>query len=251
MMPQVDPGIYDRDYYLNAYQGNLQGYLANLSNLPISLRRCFDYADPKAGDKILDLGCGRGHLDYFCVLKGCSVTAIDYSKDAVELALKAKEALPENLRDKMTVEQKDFKELVINEKYDVIFMADLLEHLYDWELKILFEKARQMLKPRTGRLIIHTAPNKTWINVIFPLKRILDWPNTLRKKKDFHYARDKYSYDPEMHVNERTLSGVKRLLKDFRAKVWCDDGSSNVISILTKRFAGADIWAIARIEETI
>lgn len=246
---QVNSEIYDSDYYLHAYSADTKKYLSELQNLPIALHRCFDYANPKPGEKILDLGCGRGHLAYFCVLKGCEVTAVDYSKDAVELALKAKEALPENFKDKMIVRQIDFKELDTSEKYDVVFMADLLEHLYDWELKILFDKVKQILRPKTGRLIIHTAPNKTWINSIFPLKRILDWPSTLRKRKDFYYTRDKYSYDPEMHVNEQTLSGVKKLLKGFKARVWCDDGSSNIISILTKNFAGADIWAIAKIDE--
>lgn len=246
---QVNSTIYDSDYYLHAYSEDPKKYLSDLQNLPVALHRCFDYADPKPDEKVLDLGCGRGHLSYFCVLKGCVVTAVDYSKDAIDLALKTKEALPDNLRDKMTVKQMDFKNLDTNEKFDIIFMADLIEHLYDWELKILFEKARQVLKPRTGRLIIHTAPNKTWINVIFPLKRILDWPSTLKKNNDFYYTRDKYSYDPEMHVNEQTLSEVRKLLKGFKAKVWCDDGSSNVVSILTKKFAGADIWAIARIDE--
>ena len=164
------------------------------------------------------------------------------------MALKTKGALPPNVKGTMTVKHIDFKELDELEKYDIVFMADLLEHLYDWELKILFEKVRRMLKPVTGRLIIHTAPNKIWINFVFPLKRILDWPNTLRRGKDFYYTRDKYSYDTEMHINEQTLKGVRGVLKGFQSKVWCDDGSSNIISILTKRFAGADIWAIAKID---
>ncbi len=249
VQPQVNSTIYDSDYYLYAYSGDLKKYLSDLGNLPIALHRCFDYADPKPGEKVLDLGCGRGHLSYFCVLKGCEVTAIDYSKDAIDLALKTKEILPIDLKDKLDIKQMDFKNLDKKEKYDIIFMADLIEHLYDWELKILFDKIKQILKPKTGRAIIHTAPNKTWVNIVFPLKRILDWPSTLRKKKDFFYTRDKYSYDSEMHVNEQAPSGVKKLLKGFKVKVWCDDGSSNVISILTKKFAGAEIWAIAKIEE--
>lgn len=247
---QVNSAIYDSDYYLYDYASDPKKYLSNLENLPVSLGRCFGYAGPKPGEKVLDLGCGRGHLAYYCVMKGCDVTAIDYSKDAVDLALKTRGMLPGNLKDKMTVKQMDFKKLDAEEKYDIIFMADLLEHLYDYELDALFDKIKQILKPNIGRAIIHTAPNKLWVNIIFPLKRILDWPKTLRKKKDFYYKRDKYSYDPKMHVNEQTPRSVEKLLKSkgFTAKVWCDDGSSNVISILTKKFAGADIWAIAKNE---
>jgi len=245
---QVNRDIYDEDYYLHGYSGDLESYFDNIEKLPAPLSRCFDYAAPSPGEKVLDLGCGRGQLSYCCVLKGCIVTAIDYSEDAVNLALKAREMLPENLRANMLVKRADFKTFDTDEKYDVIFMADLLEHLYDWELQILFAKARQLLKPDTGRLIIHTAPNRIWINVIFPLKRILDWPNTIRKGKNFYYKRDKYSYDTAMHVNEQTTSSVKAHLRNFKAKVWCDDGSSNLISLLTKRFAGADIWAVAAID---
>ena len=50
-----------------------------------------------------------------------------------------------------------------------------------------------------------------------------------------------------MHVNEQTPGSVKRSLRGFDVRVWCDDGSSNLISLMTKKFAGADIWAIARI----
>jgi len=244
----VDSGIYDSDYYLCAYSGDSQKYISSLENLPISLGRCFNLADPKTGEKILDLGCGRGHLAYHCVNKGCTVTAIDYSADAVKLANETKNALPEKIRDKMRVLKMDFRNLSDTESYDVIFMADLIEHLYDWQINELFVKMKKILNKDTGRIVIHTAPNRLFINVIFPLKRILNWPNILLQKKDFFYHRDKYSYDPEMHVNEQTPHSLKKHLKDFKAKVWCDDGSANVISLLTKSFAGADIWAVAKIK---
>jgi len=244
----IDSSIYDYDYYLHAYSGNEKQYVSNLNALPMSLVKCFSYADSKPGENILDIGCGRGALAYHCVMNGCIVTAIDYSQTAIELANKTRDALPENLRDKMAVKRMDFKELDTAEKYDVIFMADLVEHLYDWQLKELFKKARQILKKDTGRIVIHTTPNKVWINIIRPLKRILGWPKTLRKKRDFFYRRDKYSYDPLMHVNEQTPGSLRRLLKGFKAKIWCDDGSSNLISLLTRSCAGADIWAIAKLK---
>jgi len=244
----VNPNIYDGDYFLYAYSGNEEEYIKSLENLPVSLASCYGIANPQPGEKVLDLGCGRGELAYYCVLKGCEVTALDYSASAAKLANKTRSFLSENLQSKMTIKQIDFIDLDENEKYDVIFMADLVEHLYDRQLKELFNKAKRVLKKDTGRIAIHTAPNKFWINFIFPLKRILDWLSTIRKKKKFFYERSKYFYDPEMHVNEQTPRSLKHHLKDFKAKVWCNDGSSNVISQLTKHFAGADIWAIARLK---
>jgi 2-polyprenyl-3-methyl-5-hydroxy-6-metoxy-1,4-benzoquinol methylase len=243
----VNPGIYDADYYLNAYSGNENKYIASLNNLPISLNRCFILAAAQPGEKVLDLGCGRGELAYHCVINGCSATALDYSDDAVKLAQKTKKVLPGNLYDKMTILQMDFIDLDESEKFDVIFIADLVEHLYDWQLERLFEKAKKILRKETGRIIIHTAPNRIFINVIFPLKRILNWPGVIAKKKDFFYKRDKYFYDLDMHVNEQTPVSLKRHLKGFKTRVWCDDGSANVISLLTGFFGGADIWAIARL----
>lgn len=143
----------------------------------------------------------------------------------------------------------DFRDLPEPEVYDVIFMADLVEHLYDWQLEELFKKAGLLLKKNTGRIVIHTAPNRLFIDVIFPLKKILNWPAIFQQKKEFFYHRDKYSYDPQMHVNEQTPASLKRHLKGLESKVWCDDGSSNVISLLTKFFAGADIWAVARLKQ--
>ena len=73
--------------------------------------------------------------------------------------------------------------------------------------------------------------------------------NEALSKKDFFYTRGKYNYDENMHVNEQTPRSLRKLLKNFKARVWCDDGSSNVMSLLTKNFAGADIWAAARLKK--
>jgi SAM-dependent methyltransferase len=243
----VDPVIYDADYYLDAFSKDENTYIASLSNLPISLGRCFDIAGIKEGERILDLGCGRGELAYYCVLRGCHATALDYSSDAVNLARRTRDSLPQKLRPKMEVLHMDFADLNESYKFDVIFMADLVEHLYDVQLKKLFEKTKRILRPGSGRIVIHTAPNRLFINVIFPLKRILNWPQILQKKKSFFYTRGKYCYDLAMHVNEQTPASLKKHLRGFNFKVWCDDGSANIISLMTKKFAGADIWALAKV----
>jgi SAM-dependent methyltransferase len=243
----VDPVIYDADYYLKAYAGDKKKYIAGLHTLPISLARCVSLARVAPGESVLDLGCGRGALSYYCAAQGCRVTAVDYSEDAVKLAEMARDALPDGCAGTLRVIKMDFKDLDENMKFDCIIMADLVEHLYDWQLKELFAKARSLLNQNTGRLIIHTAPNRIFINVIFPLKRILNWPGIVKAGKSFFYTRDKYSYDPAMHVNEQTPGSLRAHLREFNRRVWCDDGSANVISLLTRSFGGADIWAIARL----
>jgi len=242
----VTPDIYDKDYFLYAYGGSADKYLANLKALPIPLQICLNLSELKANERVLDIGCGRGHLSYACALKGCKVTAIDYSQDAVDIAVKTMQLLPSEFRNNVTALRMDILDIDISNKYDVIIMADVVEHLHQWQLEKLFDICDKILTRPNGRIIIHTAPNATWINFIFPLKRILGFMTTIRKKNNFFYKRDKYFYSREMHVNEQTPRSLRKLLKNFNAKVWCDDGSSNVISLLTKRFCGSDIWAVAK-----
>ena len=243
----VPPNIYDKDYFLHAYGGDTEQYLTSLKTLPIPLQICLNLAVLKSGESVLDIGCGRGHLSYACALKGCKVTAIDYSQDAVDIAIETMKHLPENLRNNVKVSRTDILDIDISNKYDAIIMADVVEHLHQWQLEKLFDICNKILTRPNGRIVIHTAPNALWISFIYPFKRILGFITTIRKKNNFFYKRDKYFYSREMHVNEQTPGSLRKLLKNFNAKVWCDAGSSNVISLLTKRFCGSDIWAIVKL----
>ncbi len=50
-MRYVDPSIYGKDYYIHAYAGDVEKYLANLDNLPVSLASCFGLANPNSRDR--------------------------------------------------------------------------------------------------------------------------------------------------------------------------------------------------------
>jgi SAM-dependent methyltransferase len=245
--PSVDSKIYDADYYLqDAFGGDMKKFIDSLEQPPVPVQYALKVAQVKPGERILDIGCGLGRLVYLCAKAGCVAHGYDYSDDAIAIAQKVRESLPESTRSKVVFKKDDVKNIPETEKYDVIFMTDVVEHLYDWELKVLFSKLARILKPGSGRLVIHTMPNKWQINIIFPLKRMLSFPKTLKSGKGFFYKRNKYFYDSEMHVNEQTPASMKRHLSEFDAKVWCEEGSSNVLSILTKKWCGTDIWAVAR-----
>ncbi|MBU1121071.1 MAG: class I SAM-dependent methyltransferase [Candidatus Omnitrophota bacterium] len=246
----VDSTIYDADYYLkDGYGGDVSRFIQSLEEPSPLVDYPIEVADLKKGERVLDVGCGIGRLLYACAKRGCIVEGYDYSKDALSIAQKGVDALPDEFKKNARLNNDDVKNIPSTIKYDVIFMCDVVEHLYDWELKVLFDKLKELLNPVTGRLIIHTAPNRWYINFIFPLKRILSLPKTLRRKKGIRYKRSKYFYDLSMHVNEQTPVSLRKHLKIFDAKVWCLDGSSNLISILTKKFCGCDIWAVARVKK--
>ena len=92
------------------------------------------------GDNVLDIGCGRGDLMIALAHEGANVTGIDYSKDALEIAKKAIDKQPTELKEKIRTKHSNAACLDFPDKtFDFIFMTDLVEHLYPKELKKCFE----------------------------------------------------------------------------------------------------------------
>ncbi len=243
----VNPEIYDADYYLaEGYRGDEAIFLKSLDKHEYLYDHPIELAQLKPGEKVLDVGCGIGKLAYKALKKQCIVVGVDYSKDAIAIANKIKQRIALKEQERIYFVRDDVLNISEGEKFDAIFMTDIVEHLYDWQLEKLFTKLKRMLNYERGRIIIHTAPNRININFLYPLKRFLDFPSTLRKKKGFFYKRSKYFYDPAMHINEQTLWSLKKHLRMFESKVWCEDFSKNFISIITKRIFGNHIWAVAR-----
>jgi SAM-dependent methyltransferase len=273
---EVDSKIYQEDYYLKAFNGQVKQYLESLKSgvLDNRCKEIFLLAQLKTGERILDVGCGRGELLYFSLLKGASkAVGVDFSQAALSIARKAIEALPKDLKTRAKLLYQNISSLKLEGKFDCCFLIDLVEHLTDNQLYKLFSEIKNHLSSQ-GRIIIHTAPNINWIRFEYPLKRFLVIPSTIIKRLtgkkpyssslhtnflkkifsylDLCYARDYYSYSPKMHINEQSPTSLRRLLKslNFDFKVWCEDGSSNVISIICKKFWGPDIWAIARLKKS-
>lgn len=71
------------------------------------------WLDPKAGEKILDLGCGTGDLAAKIQESGATVSGIDASADMVKLA---KQNYP-----LLSFEQKDATQLAYNREFDAVF----------------------------------------------------------------------------------------------------------------------------------
>lgn len=270
---EVDSQIYQRDYYLKAFDGRVEKYLNSLPSgaQDNRFKEVFRIAKLKEGEKVLDIGCGRGELIYFSLLKGASkAVGIDYSQAALSIARKTLDVLPEKLREHGNFLYQNISSLKLKDKFDCCFLTDIIEHLTKEQLYKLFSQIKKYLSSE-GRIVIHTAPNINWVRFEYPLKRFLIIPSTITKRLtrkkpyvsppnvnffkkilsylDLCYMRDYYSYSPHMHINEQSPASLKKLLKmfDFDFRVWCEDGSSNIISIMCKRFWGPDIWALVRL----
>jgi|GEM_PF-5712658 len=104
-------------------------------------------------DRLLDIGCGRGELLYQAAKRVKFALGIDYSADAVRYAQRLISSTPNAKVRKLDILNID--QLKEEGRFDVIVMADVFEHLYDWELDILLHKLPQIASAG-ARLIIHT-----------------------------------------------------------------------------------------------
>lgn len=86
------------------------------------------------GKNILSLGCGSAALEEKLEKEcGCKVTGLDYDKNAIDSAKKRI-----NSAFSFDLEKNDLNNVLKNNKFDVVILADILEHLRNPE-KVLAE----------------------------------------------------------------------------------------------------------------
>ena len=116
---------------------------------------------------ILDLGCGGGILCEPMARLGANVTGVDYVKQNIIIAKKhAKDS-------KLKIQYlcKDLEDMKLKQRYDIILILEVLEHIDNWKKIII--NTNKLLKPG-GKIIICLVRT----NVLYP--RFLQF--LLRKK---------------------------------------------------------------------
>ena len=97
------------------------------------------------GMNVLEIGCGEGgNLKPFLDI-GCRVTGIDISQSKIESALKFYQDQPDADRTAFIVKDIYLAEKELNEKYDLVIMRDVIEHIHD-QLRFM-DFVRRFLKP--------------------------------------------------------------------------------------------------------
>ncbi|MBN2453865.1 MAG: class I SAM-dependent methyltransferase [Candidatus Omnitrophica bacterium] len=258
----VDPSIYNREYFLGDNEGWKEWHSGLDGNMHPKFQRALELAAPLHGKSVLDIGCGRAELIYYCVKRGARAHGIDYSAAAIELAKETISRLPQELAMMAKATVGEIGTFETNENYDVVFMVEIAEHMYGWQLKEAFEKILDMLKPG-GTLIVMT-PNYLYEKILLPIKRIVNiplnlikWPLRIIRGKYspksfgelmgriFKVRVDRGELNRKMHVNVTTPGNIRRYLSEYDAKVWCEDPSRNILSLLTGRWWGREIIAVA------
>jgi ubiquinone/menaquinone biosynthesis C-methylase UbiE len=212
---------------------------------------------------VLDMGCGRGEVLLACARRGAEVAGIDYAHAAVEIS-----------RDTLAdvagadVVQGDVARLPWPDaSFDRVLSGDVIEHLDAVDGQAMLREAHRVLRPG-GRLVVHTAPNRLFLDVAWPAAR---WPllaaghgESVRRLEAWVAASKQY------HVNEQSLYGLRRTVRRAgfeRPTVWIDpnivrDGSHHTTEglehswmirtgqrlaslRLVRLFCGNDLWAVA------
>jgi ubiquinone/menaquinone biosynthesis C-methylase UbiE len=209
--------IYDREYFLS---DKCEGWDRFRSDRGLSALKTAQVAAlaPRPGLRVLDAGCGRGEVLLACVRAGADVAGLDYSQAAVEITR-------EVLADVQAADVQRGEVTALpwpDASFDAVLFADVIEHVDPAQSVAALAELRRVLAPG-GRLLVHTAPNRLFLRVTWPLARIglraIGRAGSARAMDEWIAASKAY------HVNEQTLHGLRRAMRDAgfeQPSVWID-----------------------------
>lgn len=124
----------------------------------------------RAGDRVLELGCGTGELTTKLLRAGAQVTAIDLSADMIDAA---RRAIPDELQSNLTLVVADatqIRELFAPDSFDWVVASLTLSELARQARLYVLRSAHTLLAPDGGLLIIDEAePRGTLRRILFNL----------------------------------------------------------------------------------
>lgn len=215
--PAVEPSEYDASYYLEACNGAREWRESEGAEAAGLYYGSLHHAGFKQGDRLLDIGTGRGELVCVaCELGASQAVGVDYSEAAVELAQKTVRAggSPPGA----SIILADARRIPVDfDAFDLVTLLDVVEHLTQAELSHTLSEALRALCPG-GRLFVHTAPNATVYETTYRLQRRLvpgrssRWPENPRN-----------NFELRMHVNEQSMGSLRRALTAagfIDVKIW-------------------------------
>ena len=248
--PALSPDLYDRVYFLTNCGGYREYQMSRGEVVEPRIERLLDLARVQPGDRVLDLGCGRGEVAVQAARRGAQVVALDYSAAALELAQAIVDRQPVEIRGRIHLQRADAKRLPYpGQVFDRVLLSDIVEHLQPWELRLAFAELARVIAP-TGRLIIHTFPNRWHYVYGYPIRRLG------ARLAGRQLPRDPRSeYERRLHVNEQGPWGLWQALGEFFAcAVWLEPADQprapwrRAVSPLIPGdlLRGNDIWVIGR-----
>jgi SAM-dependent methyltransferase len=220
---RVEPEVYTDDYYLTNCHGYEDFVISGGRKVGPRFVKALSLAGDLHGKRVLDVGCGRGELVIQSAMRGAEAWGIDYAQAAVDIAARALSSVDAPLRDRTHAEQMDVKALRFDDGFfDVVFMMDVVEHLYPQELALAFGELHRTMRPG-GLLVMHTSPNKVFEEKVYPyysrrinqgalwLSRRLKLSDGLLNETMLPTGREfpHDTFEREMHINEQSAPRLR------------------------------------------
>ncbi len=211
--------MYTDDYYLTNCHGFEDFVISGGRKVGPRFVKALSLAGDLREKRVLDVGCGRGELVIQSAMRGADAWGIDYAQAAIDIADRALSSVDDAaLRARTHVQQADVKALPFDDGFfDVVFMMDVVEHLYPHELSAALDELRRTIRPG-GLLVMHTSPNKIFEEIIYPnySRRVNQGARALSKALHFsdglfndtmlptarEFPHD--TFEREMHINEQS-----------------------------------------------
>ncbi len=170
-LPPAPPDFYSRAYFLGRCGGYAE-FVAEGGRVADPIRRtALRLMAPAPGQRIMDLGCGRGELCVAAAQAGARVVALDFSRDALSMARDTARA---HGADVLLVCARAEALPLRAGALDTVLATDIVEHLPDPDLRAAVAEVRRVLGPR-GRFVVHTGPTRAYLAAGQHLKRALQW----------------------------------------------------------------------------
>ncbi len=217
-MKSVDYQKYDKNYFKEVLDLIDYSKPVTVRDLKEIHRYLTSFIHHKKEDIIVDYGCGSGDLAFLLGMKyQCNILGIDYSPDAIKIANKNKRSLMKtgSLTDKrinfLCASNSDLPKLT---NVTAIYLADVIEHLYDEEIDFVMKKFQSWKGRGPLHIIIHTDNN----NFLRYLRPFIDLFALITGKSTLEIIKIRNQWEKERHVNLTTPAALCKKFKRYHFK---------------------------------
>jgi SAM-dependent methyltransferase len=201
----VSPGGYTRDCYLSDELYRHGGGVALENGCLATIARL---ASAGPVGRALDIQCGGGDLSIKLAERGFEVTAIDDSRNAIQIARETISGA-QRFSSLISFECNDINRTDLRGQYGVVVGVDVIEHLKPSELDRLYQRIAEHLS-QDGLFIVHTYPNLWYYK--YEHRRRLKIAGRIGA---YLPAEPRSRYELIMHINEQSPRVLKLQLGQY------------------------------------